>query len=88
MGKLIELGVHRAKRNGEYVSNEEARMIRGFIGWKLENKRAMDARDDADRQTITAALRAAGGKMNVAAAALKIPYRELRSKIRRLGLDR
>lgn len=49
MGELIELGVHRAKRNGEYISNEEARTIRGFIGWKLENKRAMDARDDAIR---------------------------------------
>ena len=57
MGELIELGVHRAKRNGEYVSNEEARMIRGFIGWKLENKRAMDARDDAIR-AARAALRA------------------------------
>lgn len=46
------------------------------------------ARDDAERQAIAAALRAAGGKVAAAAAALGISRVTLWSKMKRLGLGR
>jgi DNA-binding NtrC family response regulator len=46
------------------------------------------ARDDAERQAIAAALRAAGGKVAAAAASLGISRVTLWSKMRRLGLGR
>ena len=46
------------------------------------------ARDDAERQAIAAALRAAGGKVAAAAAALGISRVTLWSKMKRLGLSR
>jgi len=46
------------------------------------------ARDDAERQAIAAALRAAGGKVGVAAAALGISRVTLWSKMKRLGMSR
>lgn len=46
------------------------------------------ARDDAERQAIAAALRAAGGRIAVAAAALGVSRVTLWSKMKRLGLQR
>lgn len=46
------------------------------------------ARDDAERQAIAAALRAAGGKVAAAAASLGISRVTLWSKMKRLGLGR
>jgi len=46
------------------------------------------ARDDAERQAIAAVLRAAGGRIAVAATALGISRVMLWSKMKRLGLQR
>jgi DNA-binding NtrC family response regulator len=46
------------------------------------------ARDDAERQAIAAALRAAGGKVGVAATSLGVSRVTLWSKMKRLGLPR
>ena len=46
------------------------------------------ARDDAERQAIAAALRAAGGRLNATASALGISRGTLWTKMKRLGMSR
>ena len=55
MTNIIEFAVHRARRRGDYsMSSEEAARLRGFIRWKINNKRAMDERDEVTtKPTVT-----------------------------------
>lgn len=50
MSEIVELIKHRVRRLvGRHMTDEEAARLRGFIRWKIENKRAMDARDEVIR---------------------------------------